>query len=481
AVAQRLEHHLDGVGLTARPQRLGVGLRLGGDHLRVGLTAGPEHRGGLLTLGAQDGRLLQALRAEDLGALVPVGAHLLLHRLLDRLRGLDGLELDPADLDAPLLGGVVEDRPELAVDLVPGGEGLLQVHAADHVAQRRRGELFDGLDEVRDLIGGVIGIGHPYIDRGVHIDGKVVLGDRRLRREAHHLDAHVDALPDVVHERDHDVESRFHVAVVPAEPLHHEDHRLRDDAQAAPADDEQDRHEDQQDEDDWKHRGRLRTLLAGAARSGVRRDHKTRRTAAFAEVPRKAARRTGSPASSLITKENGNPGEAHCGRPDAPFPLNRYTRHTARAVHRSPSCSTFSASPKVSPRLSSVITCSSGPASTTRPPRISSPWVNPGGISSTWCEPTTRAGASRLSASRPSRRSRSSRPPRSRPAAGSSSSSSSGSAIIARAISTRLRSPSDSVPNRRPSRESTPHWESSARARPKSGVWYSSPNRPSSP
>src|SRR5690606_40092064 len=52
----------------------------------------------------------------------------------------------------------------------------------------------------------------------------------------------------------------------------------------------------------------------------------------ISEVPRKAARRTGSPASSLITKENGNPGEAHCGRPDAPFPLNRYTRHTARAV-----------------------------------------------------------------------------------------------------------------------------------------------------
>ena len=42
---------------------------------------------------------------------------------------------------------------------------------------------------------------------------------------------------------------------------------------------------------------------------------------------------------------------------------------------------------------------------------------------------------------------RSSRPPRSSPAAGSSSSSSSGSVISARAICTRLRSPSLSVPN----------------------------------
>ena len=51
---------------------------------------------------------------------------------------------------------------------------------------------------------------------------------------------------------------------------------------------------------------------------------------------------------------------------------------------------------------------------------------------------------------------RSSRPPRSRPAAGSSSSSSSGSVISARAIWTRLRSPSDRVPKVRSSRRSAP-------------------------
>ena len=65
-----------------------------------------------------------------------------------------------------------------------------------------------------------------------------------------------------------------------------------------------------------------------------------------------------------------------------------------------------------------------------------------GGISSTWWVTRTRAGAARSAASSPRRRTRSSRPPRSRPAAGSSSSSSSGSVISARAICTRLRSPS---------------------------------------
>ena len=51
---------------------------------------------------------------------------------------------------------------------------------------------------------------------------------------------------------------------------------------------------------------------------------------------------------------------------------------------------------------------------------------------------------------------RSSRPPRSRPAAGSSSSSSSGSVISARAIWTRLRSPSLRVPKVRSARCSAP-------------------------
>ena len=69
-----------------------------------------------------------------------------------------------------------------------------------------------------------------------------------------------------------------------------------------------------------------------------------------------------------------------------------------------------------------------------------------GGISSTWCETSTVAGDDCALASSDSVETRSSRPPRSRPAAGSSSSSSSGSVISARAICTRLRSPSLSVP-----------------------------------
>ena len=48
--------------------------------------------------------------------------------------------------------------------------------------------------------------------------------------------------------------------------------------------------------------------------------------------------------------------------------------------------------PKVAETTSSVSTCSSGPAATTRPSRSSSTWVKPGGISSTWWETSTVAG-----------------------------------------------------------------------------------------
>ena len=104
--------------------------------------------------------------------------------------------------------------------------------------------------------------------------------------------------------------------------------------------------------------------------------------------------------------------------------------------------------PKVSAERAAVSVAAIGPAATTSPSRSSSTWVKPGGISSTWW--VTRTMRGRVPGRR--RAGRAGAPgPRDRrgrgPAAGSSSSSSSGSVISARAICTRLRSPSDSVPN----------------------------------
>ena len=72
-------------------------------------TLGAKDLALLLALGSQDGRLLDTLSGEDGRAPVTLGAHLLLHRVLHRVRRVDGLELDAVDPDAPLAGGLVEN------------------------------------------------------------------------------------------------------------------------------------------------------------------------------------------------------------------------------------------------------------------------------------------------------------------------------------------------------------------------------------
>src|SRR5262249_5215414 len=86
----RVEDRLDRLGLAFGLQDAGLPFALG-----------PQDRGLPFTVGGQDLRLLDALGVEDRGATVPLGAHLLLHRVADRRRRLDRLDLDPGDLDAP--------------------------------------------------------------------------------------------------------------------------------------------------------------------------------------------------------------------------------------------------------------------------------------------------------------------------------------------------------------------------------------------
>ena len=99
APVDRVEHGLDRLRLALGLQDLGLALALGA-----------QDRALLLALGREDLRLLDALGREDRGAAVALGAHLLLHRLLDRWRRVDGLQLDAVDPDAPAPGGLVEHR-----------------------------------------------------------------------------------------------------------------------------------------------------------------------------------------------------------------------------------------------------------------------------------------------------------------------------------------------------------------------------------
>ena len=113
----------------------GLGLTLGTEHGCLRFTLGTQDRRRLGSLCGEDGRLLLTLRRQNGSALIPLGAHLLFHRLLHAVGGVDRLELDPVDPDAPLAGRLVQDPAQLGVDAVPRGEGLLQIHGADHIAQ----------------------------------------------------------------------------------------------------------------------------------------------------------------------------------------------------------------------------------------------------------------------------------------------------------------------------------------------------------
>src|SRR5581483_6445163 len=129
--------HLVRLALRDLRQRLDV---LVGEQLRirVPLVDGLEDRADRLglALGREDRRLLLPLRLEDGGALLAIGAHLLLHRVLDRRRRVDRLQLDPVDADPPLSGRLVEHAAQRVVDLVARRERLLEREPADHVPQR---------------------------------------------------------------------------------------------------------------------------------------------------------------------------------------------------------------------------------------------------------------------------------------------------------------------------------------------------------
>ena len=225
----RLEHLARRLGFTlgVEDRRLLGGLG-GEDGRRLPALRGQDRRL-LLALGGRDLRLLDALGVDDHGTTLALGAHLLLHRLLDRARRIDRLQLDPVHAQAPALGCLVEDDAEVRVDLVARGERVLERDRADHVAQCRHGQLLDREQEARDLVRRPEGIGHGEVEDRIDRDRHVVLRDHRLRRERNHLLAHVDERPEAVDERDEEVQARIEGAVVAPEALDDAGARLRHD------------------------------------------------------------------------------------------------------------------------------------------------------------------------------------------------------------------------------------------------------------
>jgi hypothetical protein len=95
--------------------------------------------------------------------------------------------------------------------------------------QRGHRELLDRGHVVGDLVGRRLGVGDLEVDHRVDAHDQVVLGDDRLRREAHHLLAQVDQRPEPVDERGQQVQPGVQGPVVAAEPLDDAGRRLRND------------------------------------------------------------------------------------------------------------------------------------------------------------------------------------------------------------------------------------------------------------
>ena len=314
----RLDDARDRERLALGPQHPGLLLALGGEHRRLLRGLGPQHRGLLLALRRQHRRLLLALGGEDRRALAAVGPHRLLHRVADRRRRLDAADLHAVDLDAPLAGRLVEDRRQLAVDVVAPGQRLLEREPADDVAQRRDDELLDRGDVVLDLVRRRGDVGRGVVDDGVDADDEVVAGDDRLRREADDLLADVDLDADLVQHRHEQVDARVERAAVAAEPLDDEHAGLRHDPHRRDEQEDRQGHEDQR-----RRRSRScellvqgRLLRAPGRRAGWRpRRRRRRRCGRRARRPR---RRTGGPATAR--------------RPAAPGPLLAVTSWTTSTV-----------------------------------------------------------------------------------------------------------------------------------------------------
>ena len=186
------------MGLNHRRQLLGGGgPRLGQQQLLLGLGIGLQQQGLLLGLGIEHQGLGPApgcihlgfplpLGAQHRRPLLPLGGHLLLHRLLHPPGGFDVTQLHPRHLHAPGIGGQIELLEQHVIHLGAGGEGFIEVELAhlgadlgEHQVHHRR------LQVVHRVIGAGMFEQLPVHHR-IHLNRHVVAGDALLRWDVEH-------------------------------------------------------------------------------------------------------------------------------------------------------------------------------------------------------------------------------------------------------------------------------------------------------
>ena len=148
---------------------------------------GFENLGFLFTFGDEHSRFLFALGLQDLFAAFALGTHLLFHGFLDILRRHDVLKLHTVDLDAPRVGGFIEDGAHFGVDNVARGKRLVEFKVTDDVAQCGCRQIFDSDHGMLHAVGIQLRVGNLIIDDRINLHMHVIAGDNRLRRKIEHL------------------------------------------------------------------------------------------------------------------------------------------------------------------------------------------------------------------------------------------------------------------------------------------------------
>ena len=182
-----------GLAIASATCRIAFAFASAIDEDRRGLALRLVDLGLLLAFGAGDRRLALAVRDVDLllapafggrdqRALLALGGDLRLHRAQDLRRRRQVLDLVAQHLDAPVRRRLVERGDDRRVDLVALLEGPVELHLADHAAQRRLRELRDRDDVVRRAVGREPRIGHLEVQDAVDLQLRVVLGDADLAR-----------------------------------------------------------------------------------------------------------------------------------------------------------------------------------------------------------------------------------------------------------------------------------------------------------
>ena len=133
----------------------------------------------------------------------------------------DVLQLHAVDLDAPRIRGLVQNGAHPGVDGVAAGEGLVQLHIADDVAEGGGCQVLNGVHGVLHAVGVQLGVGDLEINDRVDLHGDVILGDHRLGREVRYLLFQADLFGHALNKGHLQVQAHIPYGAERAQALHH--------------------------------------------------------------------------------------------------------------------------------------------------------------------------------------------------------------------------------------------------------------------